>query len=493
MANVDPGTFMMILMGLIMSLAVPVLVWAIMANRHDTAVKLWYAGLGCTGGAVLLVSFMQRTSFASSALLVLSTLLYIGSMRRERNLHATVPNGVWVAYAGYVIIELVLDMAGKRHSGGVFMTTSTLIVLQTYLLVQLWHVGRHVRSRGLTVIVIGVVSYMMINATRAAHTFWAGSSEPIFAYSVLSNAVILVVTGSSVLLTLGYVAFTLDKAHRRHVEEVEKTARAQEQRRLADQHAQELRGIIAQRDAMIVLNSRFSAVNSLAMYNSAIVHEISQPAQGLTSLLESLAFKPLEPSAKQGVDQALKMVGKLGATLSTLRRLISAQEPATERLNVNQLLQDILPIIQNEARRRGHRLIWQPCPEALDLPVQANKVLLERIVFNLVTNAFEAIEGSPPGTGAAGGQVVLSTARVTDQLATYASIEVSDNGPGMDEVAVANAFERFAEPGIQPGGERALGLGLPLAKQFVEAHGGKIELVSEVGEGTLVTVELPRR
>ena len=62
-----------------------------------------------------------------------------------------------------------------------------------------------------------------------------------------------------------------------------------------------------------------------------------------------------------------------------------------------------------------------------------------------------------------------------------------------DAQAVAQAFERFAEPGIQPSGERALGLGLPLAKQFVEAHGGRSELLSEVGEGTLVTVELPRR
>ncbi|MDQ2893222.1 MAG: PAS-domain containing protein [Pseudomonadota bacterium] len=88
-----------------------------------------------------------------------------------------------------------------------------------------------------------------------------------------------------------------------------------------------------------------------------------------------------------------------------------------------------------------------------------------------------------------GGRILLHT----DGSANIARIVVSDDGPGMDETSVATAFDRFAEPGMQPTGERALGLGLPLAKQFVEAHGGTIELLSEPGAGTLVTVELPRR
>jgi signal transduction histidine kinase len=73
-----------------------------------------------------------------------------------------------------------------------------------------------------------------------------------------------------------------------------------------------------------------------------------------------------------------------------------------------------------------------------------------------------------------------------------ARIIVSDNGPGMSPKAVAKAFDSFAQHGIARNGERALGLGLPLARQFVEAHGGRIQLISEPGEGTLVTVELPR-
>lgn len=79
-----------------------------------------------------------------------------------------------------------------------------------------------------------------------------------------------------------------------------------------------------------------------------------------------------------------------------------------------------------------------------------------------------------------------------DGNARVARVIVSDNGPGMSKEAVAKAFDSFAQHGISRSGERALGLGMPLAKQFVEAHGGRIELISEPGEGTLVTVELPR-
>ncbi|WP_416366118.1 ATP-binding protein [Sphingomonas aerolata] len=67
---------------------------------------------------------------------------------------------------------------------------------------------------------------------------------------------------------------------------------------------------------------------------------------------------------------------------------------------------------------------------------------------------------------------------------------MSDDGAGMSAEGVAHAFDRFAES--KTIGDRALGLGLPLAKQFVEARNGTIDLVSEPGNGTLITVELPR-
>ena len=72
-----------------------------------------------------------------------------------------------------------------------------------------------------------------------------------------------------------------------------------------------------------------------------------------------------------------------------------------------------------------------------------------------------------------------------------ASIIIVDNGPGIAPEQQEEVFARFHRSGA-PRGEAALGLGLPLTRQFVEAHGGKVQLESALGEGTSVTLTIPR-
>ena len=74
-----------------------------------------------------------------------------------------------------------------------------------------------------------------------------------------------------------------------------------------------------------------------------------------------------------------------------------------------------------------------------------------------------------------------------------AVIRIQDNGSGIDPEdlpLVFNRFDRVVEAGVR--GEAALGLGLPLTQQFIEAHGGTVELESERGKGTTVTLTIPR-
>lgn len=73
-----------------------------------------------------------------------------------------------------------------------------------------------------------------------------------------------------------------------------------------------------------------------------------------------------------------------------------------------------------------------------------------------------------------------------------AIITIADDGPGIDPADQARVFTRFHRIDGVGRGEAALGLGLPLTRQFIEAHGGTVELVSAPGEGTAVTLTIPR-
>jgi signal transduction histidine kinase len=104
---------------------------------------------------------------------------------------------------------------------------------------------------------------------------------------------------------------------------------------------------------------------------------------------------------------------------------------------------------------------------------------LRQSLDNILKNAFAYTDE--------GGRILLHAAGNRREV----EIVVSDDGRGISPADQARVFDRFHR--TAEGGDAALGLGLPLARQFVEAHGGSVELLSEVGQGTTVTFRLPRK
>ena len=203
---------------------------------------------------------------------------------------------------------------------------------------------------------------------------------------------------------------------------------------------------------------------------------------GFAEMLHAGYAGALSPAGDQYVQAILDSVERLGLLIDDVLDLTQGGDDTdVERIDVDlgAVARQAAETIQPAAKRR--KLDF-----AIELARSAGRVTgdpkrLKEVVEHLLRHAVAA---TPEG-----GRILLHA----DGNATRARIIVSDDGFGMDAQAVAHAFDRFAEPGMQPTGERALGLGLPLARQFVEAHGGTIDLVSEPGQGTLVTVELPRR
>jgi signal transduction histidine kinase len=121
--------------------------------------------------------------------------------------------------------------------------------------------------------------------------------------------------------------------------------------------------------------------------------------------------------------------------------------------------------------------------EPADLVVQADDRLLRQVVFNLVSNA---IKFTPSG-----GRVDVS-AQLTDGIVAVA---VADTGSGIALEDQALIFEEFQQARIADGAQRpeGTGLGLPLARKFIELHGGRLWVESAPGQGSTFRFTLPIR
>ena len=107
---------------------------------------------------------------------------------------------------------------------------------------------------------------------------------------------------------------------------------------------------------------------------------------------------------------------------------------------------------------------------------------LGQVFDNLLSNA---VKFSHPGTS-----VVISSRLVEDHI----EIAVADQGPGIPKDELGNLFSKFEKLSVQPtAGEHSTGLGLSIVKNIIEAHDGSIDVESEIGVGTVLSISLPLR
>jgi two-component system sensor histidine kinase VicK len=136
--------------------------------------------------------------------------------------------------------------------------------------------------------------------------------------------------------------------------------------------------------------------------------------------------------------------------------------------------------MQLEASAFGHSLVLEKHAELGT--IYADKDRIESVLINIVSNAFKY---TPRG-----GEVVVVCAAVDEGI----YISVRDNGVGVSAEDIPHLFDRFYR--VDKARSRDMGgtgLGLPIAKEIVLAHGGDVGVDSEPGKGTTVRIYIPRR
>jgi len=224
----------------------------------------------------------------------------------------------------------------------------------------------------------------------------------------------------------------------------------------------------------LVVAQRLAATGALA---AGFAHEINNPLGGILNAVRKLRDGNLTPERREeyfdlvqdGVDRIRTIVERI------LHFTPHEREPAA--VDVAEACRRAVALASHRADQRGVEI-------ALDLDGPLEGVVgddqeLTQALLNLLLNAVDAI---PEGRA---GRVGLSARVDEDDV----RIEVADNGVGMDEETVERCVDLFYS--TKPEGE-GTGLGLGIVQHIVIDHGGSLDIGSEPGEGTTMTIRLPR-
>lgn len=214
-----------------------------------------------------------------------------------------------------------------------------------------------------------------------------------------------------------------------------------------------------------------------------IAHELRTPLTIIQGNLEGLRDGVYEATPEQ-LDLILDETHKLGRLVSDLLLLALAETGQLDLdlqwLDVPQLLRDGREAFARQADEAEITLAVHS-PEALP-PLLADPQRMAQVLGNLVTNA---LRHTP-----AGGRVVLGASLAPG--GRVVELYVADTGEGISPEDLPHLFDRFYRTDkSRARASGGAGLGLAIAKQLVEAHGGRIRADSKVGEGTTVTLSLP--
>jgi signal transduction histidine kinase len=234
-----------------------------------------------------------------------------------------------------------------------------------------------------------------------------------------------------------------------------------------------------------ILVERLRSLEALRRRSLAnIVHELGRPLGAINTatyvLRQGAGDDPeVRDELLAGIENAVLNMEPL---LNDLAQLYG-QGQGSIQLNVQPvdlnewLLPSLLPW-RTVAREKG--LTWQ-ADFAEDLPVvEIDPDRMNQVIGNLISNA---IKYTPQG-----GAVTVTA----DADPGMINIAVCDTGPGIDLEEQERIFEPFYRSQAHRRFPQGLGLGLTIARDLVEAHGGTLELVSTPGEGSCFTVHLPR-
>lgn len=235
---------------------------------------------------------------------------------------------------------------------------------------------------------------------------------------------------------------------------------------------------------VLVANRELQQLDQLkSQFIATVSHELRTPLTAIVGYLELFergTLGPLQPDQEEAISVVARNSRQLADQLNSLIYLQQVRGSQIKRAPflIHEVLQRVVGDLQHRAEEAQVALRTQFQPTAL---YRGDASGIEHALRQIVDNA---IKFTPEG-----GQVLVAIQDAPQGVV----VRVRDSGVGIPADQIERVFEPFVQLDISfARSQNGVGVGLAIAKHVVEAHGGEVQLRSEVGKGTLVQVVLPR-
>jgi signal transduction histidine kinase len=227
--------------------------------------------------------------------------------------------------------------------------------------------------------------------------------------------------------------------------------------------------------------AHISRVTTMGELTASLAHEINQPiAAAMTNANACLRWLArVHPDLEEAREAAARIVkdGQRAADIiSRIRLLFKKGAPQRERLDVNEVIEEMIVLLRGEAARYSIPLHARLAAGLAK--VSADRVQLQQVFMNLMLNAIDSIKDA----GGQGELIIRSECGADGQLL----ISVTDTGVGLPAQQAAQIFDAFFTTKRD-----GTGMGLPISRSIIESHGGHLWAAANAERGATFQFTLP--
>src|ERR1700683_3946767 len=228
--------------------------------------------------------------------------------------------------------------------------------------------------------------------------------------------------------------------------------------------------------------ARVIRITTIGELTASIAHEVNQPLAAVVANADACVAwlsrqDPNLVEARAAAERTTQGATRASEVIVRIRSLLNKATPVKARVHINEIIRETVALIEVQASRNDVDLVLELMPE---LPVVlGDSIQLQQVILNLLLNGIEAMTGV---TGRPRRLLVQSKSEAASQI----RVSVQDSGIGVSDEVMARLFEPFFTTRA-----KGIGMGLPISRSIVEAHGGRLWVQSAGSEGSTFQFTLP--